>query len=450
MHAIIIGTGKVGFSIAQMLSLEGHEVTVIEKDEERRRIVQESLDVQTLLGSGASPVVLEEAGVTSTDLVVAVTEMDELNIVSCMIAKQYGVAKTVARVRNPEYVETTHKSSQFSLGVDVIINPERVTANEIVKLMEVPEALKVEYYADGQVQLLELRLTPASPVIGTKLKDLGLSHHALIVAIQRQGSMIIPRGDDVLETNDVVFVVARTDEMIKVEKLLGQKRVSIQKVTILGGGRIGYYLARLLEEKRLQVKIIEKDKQKCKLISDRLYNSLVINGDGTDIELLKEEGTGEADLFVAATGDDKLNLLVSLLSKHLGVKNTTTVIRRSEYISLVEQVGIDVVVSPRILTASTILKLILPQEVVSVSFLGGANAETMEIIVPEKCKANYKKLKDIRFPRGAIIGSIMRGDSVIVPTGEDQILPLDRVMIFALPDAVTRVNNFFEVGRRGI
>jgi len=450
MHAIIIGAGKVGFSIAQMLSLEGHDVVVIEKDEERHRVVQESLDVQTILGSGASPAVLEEAGVTTADLVIAVTEMDEFNIVSCLIAKQYGVPKTVARVRNPEYVETTQRSSRFSLGIDMIINPERVTAVEIVKLLEVPEAINVEYYADGQVQLLELRLSNEASVIGKKLNEINLPRHALIVAILRHGSMIIPHGEDRLEPGDIIFIVARTKEMISVECLLGKTRAAIEKVMILGGGRIGYYLARLLEEKRIQVKLIEKDRQKCKLISQKLDRTLVLNGDGTNIDFLKEEGAGEVDLFVAVTGDDKLNLLVSLLAKHLGVKNTITVIRRTEYIPLVEEVGIDVVVCPRILTASAILKLIWPQEVVSVSFLGGAKAETMEIIVPGHCKANYRKLNEIKFPSGAIIGAIMRGDSVIVPIGDDAIMPGDRVMVFALPEAIVKVNEFFEVGKRGL
>ena len=449
MHAIIIGAGKVGFSIAQMLAYEGHDVVVIEKDEERQSIVQETLDVQTILGSGSSPAVLEEAGVTTSDLVVAVTETDELNIVACLMAKQYGIPKTVARVRDPDYVETTHKSPKFSLGIDLIINPERVTAKEIMKLMEVPEALNVEYFADGQIQLLELRLTESALIVGKKLSELDLAGNALIVAISRSGKMIIPRGEDQLEVDDIVFIVARTEEMIDVEKLMGKSRAAIEKVIILGGGRIGYYLAKLLEEKRIQVKIIEKNRKKCKVISGKLDHTLVLNGDGTDIDLLKEEGAGEVDLFVSVTGDDKLNLLVSLISKHLGVKNTITVIRRSDYIPLVERVGIDVVVSPRSLTTSTILKLIWPKEVVSVSFLGGADAETMELIVPERCRANHRKLKELKFPKGAILGSIMRNNTAIVPIGDDVIMPGDRVMVFTLPEAVSRVNDFFEVGRQG-
>lgn len=449
MHAIIIGAGKVGYSIAEILAQEGHDVVVIEKDEERWEIIQESLDVHTILGSGSAPAILEEAGVTNSDLVVAVTETDELNIVACLMAKQYGVPMTVARVRNPDYIETTHKSPNFSLGIDLIINPEMVTAKEIIKLLEVPEALNVEYYADGQIQLLEIKLTKSAAVVGKTLMDLDIAQHALIVAISRDGNIIIPRGDDRLEVDDTVFIVARTKEMIEMEKLLGTNRTVIEKVMILGGGRIGYYLARMLEQKKIQVTVIEKDKKKCKLISNKLNSTLVINGDGTDVDLLKEEGAGEADVFITATGDDKLNLLVSLLSRHLGVRHRVTVIRKTDLVPLVEQAGIAPVVSPRLLTASTILKLIWPTEILSVNFLGGFDAESMELIVPEHCKANHKKLKQLKFPKGAIIGSIMRGDSVIVPIGDDIILPGDRVMIFALPQAISKVNEFFEVGKKG-
>lgn len=451
MRAIIIGAGKVGYSIAQMLSYEGHDVVVVEKDEDRQAIVADTLDVQTFAGSGANIQVLEEAGVEQADLLVAVTEADELNMVACLLAKKYGVKRTVARVRNPEYAENAHKGrDKMSLGIDLIINPERVTAKEIAKLLDVPEAINVEYYADGQVQLLELKLTEECPAIGKSLIGINFRKPALIVAILRKGELIIPRGADVLTKGDIVFVVSRVEDMLDVEKALGKKRDKIESVMILGGGRIGYYLAKILERKKIKVKIIERDRQKCRELSKKLDSTLVLNGDGTDIDLLKTEGAGEVDSFVAVTGDDKLNLLVSLLAKHLGVKNSITQIRRSDYIPLVEQVGIDIVVSPRALTASHILKFIRPSEIVSVSFLGGAKAETLEIRVSEQFKAANKKLKDINFPKRAIIGAVLRGGQVFVPTGEDMIIPGDRVMVFALADSVNKVEDFFGISKWGV
>jgi len=447
LRVIIIGAGKVGFSIAEMLTTENHDVVVIEKDEDRERIVQEHIDVQTINGSGANIRVLEEAGVREADLVIAVTEMDELNMVACLLAKQYGVPKTVARVRNPEYVEVGDRSPGPSIGIDLVINPERVTAMEIAKLIEVPEAIDVEYYADGQVQLLELRIDKHAPVIDKKLKDLDFTYPSLIIAILRDGEIIIPRGDDYVLANDVVFIVGKTVDMTEIEKFLGKERMYPKSIVILGGGRIGYYLAKQLEGKDLSVKIIDKNLAKCKNVAKGLEDALVLNGDGTDIDFLQEEGIGETDLFVAVTGDDKLNLLVSLLAKELGAKKTIAQIRRFEYIPLVEKVGVDTTVSPRMLTAGAIYKFIRKGQIVSVNVLVGAKAEAMELIVPEDSRVAHKMLKDLKFPKGAILGAIQRAGEVIIPTGLDTIEPGDKVMVFSIPKAIVKVEEFFNRGR---
>ncbi|MGI6552941.1 MAG: Trk system potassium transporter TrkA [Clostridia bacterium] len=443
MRAIIIGAGKVGYSIAQMLSLENHDVVLIEKNEERRRIVDQNLDVQTLGGNGASIKVLKQAGVAEADLVIAVTEADELNLIACLIAKSFGVSRTIARVRNPEYMEITEEKALDTFGVDLIINPERVAAQTIAKLVKFPEAANVEYYAQGKVQLLELRLSEKAPVAYTKLRNLRLPHPFLIVAILRNEKMIIPRGDDILYPEDLIFVIAKTTEMLDIEKLLGTTHTDIKSVIILGGGRLGIYLASLLEKKNLSVKIIDKDLNQCRRCVESLQNVLVINGDGTDLTLLEEEDTGSTDLFVAATGDDKVNLLVSLLAKHLGAKKTIAQIRRSDYASLVEKVGVDITISPRVLTAETILKFIRKGDIVSVSLLGGAKAEMLEFIAPENSIIVNKPLRTLKFPVGAIIGAISRQEKVIIPSGDDLILTGDHVIVFALPEAIKKVETFF-------
>lgn len=443
MRIIIIGAGKVGFSLAQMLSYENHDVVVIEKKPLRQKIVEENLDVQTILGSGASTSVLEEAGVAEADLLIAVTEIDELNMISCLIAKQYGVKKTVARIRNPEYLENTKFSPTTSIGIDLVINPERVTAKMISKLIHVPEAINVEYYADGKVQLLELYIKKDSPVVNKSLIEINFPKPNLIVAILRDEKMIIPRGSDVLKPGDLIFVIAETKNMLAVEKVLGEKRTKVENVIILGGGRIGYYLAKLLEKKPVSVKVIDKDLEVCRKISSELNDTLVLHGDGTDISLLEEEDTGKADMFIAVTNDDKVNLLVSLLAKHLGAKKTAAQIRRSDYVPLIEKVGIDVAVSPRMLTAGAILQFIRRGDIVSVTLLGSAKAEMIELVVPDSSKIVKKPLKKLKFPRHAIIGAIVRGNDVIVPTGDDFINPGDRVMVFALPEAIKKVEKFF-------
>lgn len=443
MRAIIIGAGKVGYNIAQILSNENHDVVIIEKNEERYKIIQESLDVQAIHGSGSSSDVLEEADIRAADLLIAVTEADELNMIACLLAKNYGVPKTIARVRNPEYADDKHFIKSTFLGIDLIINPEKVTAWEISQLIDVPEAIDVEYYVDGKVQLLELQIPDDSPIINKQLKDINIPYRYVIASILRDNKMIIPRGNDIIQNKDILFILAKTKDMINIEKAIGKERTKIRNVMILGGGRIGYYLAQLLEEKKIGVKIIEKDLSRCKEIAKNLNSALVLHGDGTDIDLLKEEGAGQVDAFIALTEDDKLNLLVSLLAKHIGVKKSIAQIRRSDYLPLIERVGIDVAVSPRILTASAILKFIRKGHIISVSLLDGANAEIIELIVPENSKISNKYLKDLAFPSGAIIGFISRGDEVLIPTGDDYLAPGDRIIVFALTKAVPKVDKFF-------
>ncbi len=443
MRVIIIGAGKVGFSIAQMLSYENHDVVVIEKKQMRHKIIDENLDVKTIHGSGASAAVLEEAGIYEADLLISVTEFDELNMVSCILAKKYGVKKTVARVRNTEYFINTKMNLSKSLGIDLIINPERVTAEVISKLIQVPEAINVEYYADGKVQLLEVVIKEDSPVINKRLIEIDFPKPNLIVAILRDEKMIIPRGTDYIRPGDLVFIIAETKNMLAVEKVLGKKRTKMEHVVILGGGRIGYHLAKILEKKPVTVKVIDSDIEVCREISSELEDTLVLNGDGTDLSLLEEEDVANTDMFVSVTNDDKVNLLVSLLAKHIGAKKTAAQVRRSDYISLIEKVGVDVAVSPRMLTAGAILQFIRRGDIVSVTLLGSAKAEMLELMVPNNKRIINKSLKSLKFPKDAIIGAIVRDNSVIVPTGDDFITKNDRVMVFALPEAIKRVEKFF-------
>jgi trk system potassium uptake protein TrkA len=329
------------------------------------------------------------------------------------------------------------------LGIDLIINPERVTAQVISKLIQVPEAINVEYYANGKVQLLELVIKEDSPVINKRLNEINFPKPNLIVAILRDERMIIPRGTDYIRPGDFVFIIAETKNMLAVEKVLGKKRTKVENVVILGGGRIGYHLAKLLEKKPINVKVIDKNIEVCQEISSDLEDTLVLNGDGTDLSLLEEEDVANTDMFVSVTNDDKVNLLVSLLAKHIGAKKTAAQVRRSDYIPLVEKVGIDVAVSPRTLTAGAILQFIRKGDIVSVTLLGSVKAEMLELMVSDNKKIINKPLKNLRFPKDAILGAIVRDNNVIVPTGDDFITKNDRVMVFALPEAIKRVEKFF-------
>lgn len=448
MKCIIIGAGKVGFSIAQLLSSEDHDVTVIENNEDRQQVVSEALDVGVVDGSGASWSVLESAGVKSADMVVAVTESDELNMIACLLAKQYGVKTTVARVRNTDYVSTPHFSPEALLGIDLIINPEQVTALEIAKVVRNPEALNVDFYAGGKVQLLELPIDAASPVAGKKLRELTSDVPFNIVALDRQHLTHIPGGDDIIQAGDHIYLLGRTSDIPKVEKSFQICHPRIEHLTILGGGRTGFYLAHLLEQQKIPVniKIIEKDPKKAHEISEALNHTLIINGDGSDMDLLEQENIRQSDMLVSVTDDDKINLLSSLMGKNMGIPKTIAKIKRLDVLPIIEKLGIDVVLNPRILTAGVILKYIRRGDIISVTVLGEERAEMIELFAQSGSVAVNKKLKDIRFPGGCIIGAIVRGEDVIIPGGDSEIHVSDRVLVFTLPRSIHKVEKLFVNG----
>ncbi|MDD2212351.1 MAG: Trk system potassium transporter TrkA, partial [Clostridia bacterium] len=443
MRVIIIGAGKIGFNIAKILVEENYDVVIIEKQEERAKNVQEYLDVEVFIGNGATRSLLEKAGVEEAVLLVAVTESDEVNMIACMVGKTYGVEKTIARVRNPEYAHESRKRKDTFPGIDFLINPELVTAKEVAKLIDVPEALDVVYYAEGKIQLLELKIPEAAPVAHQQVKELKFDYPFLIVAIVRKKRIIIPRGDDVIYPEDIIFVLAKTKEMIEVERLLGTERKRVERVMIFGGNYAGYHLAKILENKRYSVKIIEKEYNKCVELAKNLDSTMVLYGDATDIDFLTNEGTGNVDVFVCLTDDDKLNLLVSLIVKNLGVQRTIAQVRRSDYVSLLENVGIDVGISPRTLTANKILRFIHKgDDILSVTLLSNENAEMTELLISKDSPVANKKLKNLNFPHGSLIGSIYRKNQVIIPKGDDILKPGDSVTVFALPEVAVKTLNY--------
>lgn len=442
VRSTIIGAGKVGYNIAEILSKEGHDVIVVERDEERGKIVEENLDVQVLIGNGASAKILEQMDIKNVDLLVAVTEMDELNMLSCMLAKQNGVDRTVARVRDPDYANDLSLAHNPALGIDLLINPEQVAAMEIAKLIKVLEAANVNFFAGGMMQMLELKVGGDNKCLNKALKDIRGEYHFLVAAIIRKDKVIIPHGDDILMVDDNIFVVARTDEMQDVERILGFERKSAHSVMLLGGSRIAFYLAKFLEGTGLEVKIIEKDYNHCKRLATLLDEAIILHGDGSDIDLLRDEGISGTDVLVALTDDDKLNLLVSLLAKRLGAGKTISQIRRSDYVPLIETVGIDVAISPRLLTAEAILKFVRKGNFLSISILEKGYAEVYEVVITNTMrKLVNKEIQQINFPKGSIVTAIFRQGVVIIPSGRDKLLAEDRITIFAAAHVVSKVES---------
>jgi len=443
LRCIIVGAGKIGFSIAATLSKNKHDVIVIDISEERLRLVSEDLDVQTIEGSGAHPFVLKQAGCEKTDLLVAVTDKDELNMISCYMGKTYGVSNAVARIREPGYESFDDKGKE--LGIDLSVNPERVSAEEIYKLLLFPEARNVKYYADGQVQMLELLLTDKAAVTGKFIKDIEFPCPCNIVAIVRGGDeVIVPRGHSILQKNDIIFVLTATKDMASAEDFLGiAKPKKSYSVGIFGGGLAGYYLASLLEnDGRFNVKLIESDAQRCEELSELLPHTMILNGSLTDIKLMSDENIGDMDACIAVTKDDKENVLVSILAKQTGAKKTIAQIRRSDYAPMIEKVGIDRAISPRNLTVAAILSFISRGKLSSVTFLPDHRLQVSEINIPADSAAKGKKLKDLHFPQAAIIGVIFRSGQIIVPDGDTELDAGDRVVVMASSEIISSAEKY--------
>lgn len=446
MQIVIIGAGKVGYSLARMLSADEHDVIVIEPDIERGNIINEKLDVQVVNGNGASPRLQRAIGIGDADLVVAVTDRDEINMLSCMFAKQAGAKQTVARLRDIDYANDIRSLREMMPEVDAFINPEQVTAETISNYIRIPEAKNIYYFDKRKLMMVELQVTEKSAILGKALKDLPKVKPFLITSIMRDENLIIPNGNEIIRSKDCIFLMTRTEDMKEIERSLGFKRRVIQEVMILGGGRLGYYLAKILEPMDVQVKIIEQNLKRCEFLSSMLDTTIILNGDVGDADILAEEGISDVDILVASTDNDKLNILACLLGARLGAKQTVTQIRRADYMPLIESVGIDVAVDPQALTREAILKLIRKGKLESLTLIDSGSAEVIDLIVKrEHRKICGKKIKDIPFPNGVIISSIDRGGDVIIPNGEDAVLPNDRITIFVGKRAVRKVERLINI-----
>lgn len=448
LKIIIIGAGKVGCQIAKTLSSENHDVTLIEKNDTIRQSAQNNLDVLTILGNGANVRTLEEAGIKQADMVIAVTSSDEVNMIACMTAKQFGVPQKIARIRNPEYLYANALSRE-KLGIDLTINPERATAREIVKLLKSPiNVAQVQSFAGGKVQLFELKVEDSFPFINQQLKSIIFKYPILVAAIFRNDKIIIPNGEEKITVGDNLYILIKKDYFAGLNEIFNQKPLNMQNVMILGGSRIGIQTALILAKLGINTKLIERDKERCEKIAEKLPHTLVINGDGTNIDLLKSEGIETIDGFVAVTGFDEDNLLVALLAKHLGTKKVIAKVDRTNYIPILEKIGVDAVVNPRMTTASAILRFIRRGKIISLTLLKEGEAEVIELIVSPHSKIINKPLKKANLPRNSIIGAIVRQDKVIIPHGDDIIQPEDKIIIFALSSDIKKIEKIFDGGKK--
>lgn len=446
MKIIIIGAGEVGYNLAGKLSKEGHDVVVVDHDPEKIRHVDETLDVKALLGKGSSPGILKEAGMEEAELVIAVTDSDEINMVACLIAgTQSKIPKRIARIRNLEYTHESRIFDEQHLDIDLCINPEMETAKTIVRLIENPGSADFAEFAEGRVELIGVKIEEDSYVTGKKLRELKEVRSlfpdlkVLIVAISREEQIIIPHGDETIFAGDILYAVVDRHSVTNVLAYLRKKEEPVRRVFIAGGTPIGFEVARQLQEGEVSVRLVEPDATRCQGMAETLEKVLILHGEMTDQSLLREEHIEDADFFVSTSNDEDANILASLLAKRLGAKKTITLVRQLHYLSVLPAIGIDAVVSPRLSAIGRIMHYIRKGKILSVATLKEEAAEVIETVALETSDIVNRPIRELKFPKGAIIGAVVRGEEVIIPGGDDVILPDDRVVIFALQSAISKV-----------
>ena len=445
MNIIVIGAGEVGTHLATMLAKEYHDVTVIDPDEKKLEELSSSADVITIAGSATSINILKEANVKKADLFVAVAHSEETNIVAATVAKRLGAKKSIARIDTNELLQPNNKEIFLNLGIDSLIYPEKLAAHEVITLLGQTSSTEFVDFSGGKLSLVVFKLDEESPLLNTTLlqstKNINnLEYRA--VAIARDGITIIPRGSDVFELNDLVYVIANQKGVKSMVEHSGKKNIEVNNLMILGGSRIAVHIATELE-KEMNIKIIEENNDKTTDLADRFRDALVINGDGRNTDVLIEEGLPYMDAFVAVTGDSETNILSCLVAKRLGVKKTIAEIENMNYIRLAESMGIDSVINKKLITASRIYRYTMSPDVSSIKCLTGSDAEVMEFIVKPGAPITKGMLKQVSFPKDAIIGGVVRGDYSYIAKGDSEIKPYDRVVVFALPTAINKIGKFF-------
>ncbi|MBW1650699.1 MAG: Trk system potassium transporter TrkA [Deltaproteobacteria bacterium] len=449
MKIIIIGAGGVGFYLAQRLALENKEVIVIDKNTDAVKRVAENIDAQTIVGSGGSPRVLKEAGLSKADIFLAVTNSDEANITACTVANIISPAtKKIARIRNADFDAFHQNLMQYAPHIDTIINPETEVVNTIERLFRVPGAIEVNEFAKGKIKFIGVRLKENSRLSGLKLIDIAseIGDKSLLIAgIIREERLIIPTGQDRLKQGDLIYFISEEKRLAETMSLFDKYTRPSLKAMIIGGGNIGLKLAERLENKGLSPKLVEIDKKRALFLAEKLNKTIVLQGAGSDMELLAEENISDMDMVVTVTGDEETNILSSLLAKKMGVYKAITRIDRFDYFTLMPALGIDQVVSERVSAIDSILKYIRKGKVISAVSIKGETAEVLEAEALATSAIVGKPLKKASVPRGALIIGILREDQVIIPSGETVINPGDRIIIFATKEALPRVEKILTV-----
>ena len=448
MKIIIAGAGEVGSHLAKMLQNEAHNITVIENDEQRLGNLSECADIIPIHGNPTSIEVLRKANVNEADLFIAVSPASEqdVNLISALLAKRLGCQRVAARINNQEYLKYDNKLMFKESGIDLLFYPELLATSEIYDLLKQSGTTEYTSFSNGTLQLLVYKLREDAPIVDKKASELSFYNSETpyrMLAITRDGETIIPHGDFMFKENDLVFIMSKKEGIMEAASYAGKESVHINNVMIIGGGRIGELLAHKLEGNTETVKVIEQRRERCDLLSDCLENTLIVKGDGRNIDLLMEEDLHEADAFVAVTSNSEANILACVAAKRAGVSKTIAEVENMEFINLAESMGVDAVINKKLITASRIFKYTISNTIKTIKCLNGSNAEVMEYVANPESEITKRPIKQLHFPKDAVIGGITRGGNGIIAHGDLQVKAYDRVVVFALPSAIKHVNRFF-------
>lgn len=446
MRIVIAGIGDVGYHLAKELSSESHDIIAIDKNQQRLSRIDSMVDILTITGSATSLGILKEAKTNEADLFVAVTSSEEANITAAILAKKIGANKTIARIANAEYLSNDSDVNFKELGIDFMIYPEELAAQETVNLIKRTAATDILEFEGGMLSVMGLKLDKNSPVIGKTLTEIVHEYPNIdfrIVAIYRNFKTIIPSGKDRFLANDQVFVITKPEGIDMILKLAGKENLKFDNIMILGGSKIGRRTAELLQ-KDMTIKLIESNEDKTLSLAEDLSDTLIIHGDGRDIDLLAQEGIIDVDAFVAVTDDAETNIISCLMAKHLGVTKAIALVDKADYVPLTQTIGLDSLINKKLIAATNILQFIRRGEVIAQTTLEGIDAQLFEYIAHSNSPITKKAVKDIDFPKEAIIGGVIRGKESFIAVGNSQIKPNDKVVIFSLPGGVKKIEKFFK------
>ena len=449
MKIIIAGAGEVGFHLAKFLSFESQDITLIDTDREALSYADGHLDIRVIRGDATSISVLKDARVNGTDLVIGVTSSETTSITVCVLAKQLGAKRTIARISNTEFLENQDEVGFTKFGIDELISPESLAANEIELLLNQSAFNDTYEFEEGALMMIGLQLSRTATFVGKSVREIGEQYPELDyvpIAIQRFGTQytLIPRGDTQFKEGDQVYFVTTQTGVDHIYTLSGKVRHEIRDVMIMGGSKIGYKTARDLCKANFRVKLMETDKNKALEIAEQIPGCLVIQGDGRNVELLQEESIDEMDAFISVTGNSETNIMSCLMAKSKGVKKTIALVENMDYFQLSQSIGIDTLINKKLLAANNIFRHVRKGEVVAMTRLNNMNVELLEFVVTPTSQVCNKIIREIDFPRSAIIGGVIRDEVGVIALGGFEIRSGDRIVVCCLPQAIKKVEKLFE------